>query len=113
MSRLTGSTRTTLETADHEDEGQEVDLDHLLLSEDRTEHGEQHVRCDAPRDRGHRLEPRRPGVHGRREDAHGEAQQAADQGGQTEGGGQDQVEGQPRPEADDGPGLGPVEQGRR
>ena len=100
--RLTGSTSTRLETAHHQDEGQEVDLHHLLLSEDGAEHGEQHVRCDAPRDRGHRLEPGRPGVDGRRERPDGEAQQAADQGRQPEGGRQDEVEGQPGPESDDG-----------
>ena len=53
--------------ADDDEERQEVDLHHLLLSEDRAEHGEQHVRCDAPRERGHRLEPGRPGVDRRRQ----------------------------------------------
>ena len=83
--------------ADHEEEAQEIDLHHLLLTEDRTEHGEQHVRCDASRERGHRLQPGGTGVDGGRQRARGVPEEASDQGREAEGSRQDEVEGESRP----------------
>ncbi len=105
MSRLTGKDQQRTRDGDDEEEGEEVDLHHLLLPEDGAEDGEQHVGGHAPDDRRHRPEPHGPAIDRRRRHADGETQEAAHQRAEAERCRQHQVEGQARPEADDGTGL--------
>ncbi len=107
MRRLTGSTRSSAGDGDDDEQGEEVDLHHLLLAEDGTEHGEQHVSRHAPDNRGHRLQPDGTFVDGRRGCADGIAEQAAHQGAQAEGVGSTRSKAKPDQNPTTAPGSGP------
>lgn len=98
---------------DHQHDGHQVDMEELLLPEDRPEHRVEHDRAGAPGERGDRGQPpdRTVGPPGGQPDP--DPEQAADERRQPERGREEEVDREPGGEPDDRP-LGRARhQGRR